>query len=138
MPKRRRNTETAPQSKRDQGTDTEQQLVGLDSNQSLLYRAGLPDLTRELMQTACDPDLAAPENQKLDVIEIDQNPEEEDNVGMNLGIIRASQKDHYVKRFWFECCMCEHLLNSANQSCKKCLHECCEDCHAKRFLEELK
>jgi hypothetical protein len=147
MQKRRRNTETAPQSKRHQGSDTEQQLVGLDSNQSLPYRvkatpprAGLPEQTRELMQTACDPDVTAPEDQKLDVIEVDQNPEEEADVSMSLGIIKASQKDNYVKRFWFECCMCEYLLNSAKKSCNKCLHECCEDCHAKRMLssEELK
>jgi hypothetical protein len=140
-------TETAPQSKRHQGSDTEQQLVSLDSNQNLPYRAkatpsqaGLPDQTRELMQTACDPDVAAPEDQKLDGIEVDQNPEEKADAGMSLGIIRASQKDNYVERFWFECCMCEHLLNSAKKSCNKRLHECCEDCHAKRILssEELK
>lgn len=91
MHKRRRNTGTATQSKRRQGSDTEQQLVALDSNQSLPYRAkatpsqaGLPDQTRELVQTACDPDVAALEDQKLDVIEVDQNPEEEEDVDMNL------------------------------------------------------
>jgi hypothetical protein len=100
MPKKRRNTETVPQSKRHQGTNTEQQLVGLDSNQSLPYRAGLPDLTRELMQTACDPDVATPKDQKLDVIEIDQNLEEEDNVGMSLGLLTLKKTSISPAAIW--------------------------------------
>jgi hypothetical protein len=141
MQKRRRNTEIAPQSKRHQGSETEQQLVNLDRNPSLTSpvkattpQTELPNRARTSIQAACDPDVVVPKEQDFDLIEVDQNQEEEENVGMSFGIIRVSKKDNYVTRFWFECCMCEHPLNSASKSCNKCPHECCEDCYAKRSL----
>jgi hypothetical protein len=140
MQKRRRNTQTAPQSKRRQGSDTHQQLVDLDSNPSLTYSAKAPtsqaelhDQTMIFKQEDCDPGAAAPKYHKDDIVEVDQNVEEED-FGIKPEIIRVNRKDNYVTRFWFECCMCEYLLNSATKICNKCPHECCEDCHAKRRL----
>jgi hypothetical protein len=75
------------------------------------------------MKVAYDTDVVAPKGQKVDVIEVDQNPGEEEDFNINLKIIRPGRKDNYVRRFWFKCCMCEHPLNSTMQSCNKCPHE---------------
>jgi hypothetical protein len=123
MEKSRRNTETAPQSKRRQGSHTDQQLVDLDSNLSLADPA---------QATTSQATTEVSKDQKVGIIEVDQNPEEED-FGVDVEIIRANRKGNYVERFRFTCCMCEHLLCSAMQSCNKCPHECCEDFYARRL-----
>jgi hypothetical protein len=141
MQKRRRNTEPAPQSKRHQGSDNDRQLVELDSNPSLNYaakttasQAGLSNRTRTSTETVCDPDLVVPKEVEVDVIEVDQNREEEELSYINLEIFKANRKDNYVRTFWFQCCMCEHPLNSTVQRCNRCPHECCDDCYAKRSM----